>query len=132
MSWRQAVAEAAKAVQAASRIVAERCAELGIPAEFAPSLTGPGWYGRGSNAVGRRRVELRKMARSRIEAASRHALATIEAASLRAQEQFLADGVTTEAARAFLGAMPEPTELMPPVILEVNAVLLGTGRGARS
>ena len=71
--WQRATAEANKAVETAKLEVSARCAELGIPAEFAPCLSF-NWYGRGQNAVAARRAELRRAAQSRIEALEREAI----------------------------------------------------------
>src|SRR5690349_5211328 len=58
-TWKKAHTEAEKVIEQSNEIIAARCAELGIPKEFAPSLQF-GWYGRGENAVKDRRRELRQ------------------------------------------------------------------------
>lgn len=126
--WKEAVRLAAEAAAAASKAIKERCAKLGIPRDFAPSLTGPSWYGRGANEVASRRVELRKMAKTRIDALAKRAEAQIAGASVGVQEQLLADGLTTVAARAFFASMPTPAELMPPIVLPA---LLESGRATQ-
>ena len=59
-TWRAATATAEQAVGAANAQIAERCQELGIPKEFAPTVRFS-WYGRGENASKDRRAELRRM-----------------------------------------------------------------------
>jgi hypothetical protein len=62
--WEKAQTAADREVQKARQAVAARCRELGIPARFAPDLE-LRWYGRGENAVPKRRDELRDCRRSR-------------------------------------------------------------------
>ncbi len=123
--WKEAVRLAAEAAAAASKAIQKRCAELGIPRDFAPSLSGPSWYGRGANDVAIRRAELRKIAKTRIDALAKRAEAQIAAASVGVQEQLLSEGLTTAAAQAFFASMPTPAELMPPIALPA---LLESGR----
>jgi hypothetical protein len=117
--WERANAEAEKAVNEANEKIAERCNQLGIPKEFAPSLAF-GWYGRGQNAVASRRVELRRMAKSRIAAIEKEATSKIERLSLTAQTEVIANGLESAAARDFLEKMPTIESMMP----TINAVEL--------
>jgi len=112
--WAKVEAEAREAVEAAQRQINERCKELGIPEEFAPGLSF-GWYGRGHNAVAQRRQELRRAAKSKIEALEKEAITKIERLSLEAQEQVISAGLESEAAKAFLQNMPTMDALMPPI-----------------
>src|SRR5215217_4190668 len=75
--WAEVTKLAEREVEKAQKQVAARCAELGIPKEFAPSLN-LSWYRRGENAVKDRRTELRKVAQTRIEATERQAVVEIE------------------------------------------------------
>lgn len=120
--WAEATRQADAATQQAAAIVADRCAELGIPREFAPSLT-CNWYGRGQNASRERRAELRAVATSRIEAIQRSALASIAQASTEAQEAIVAGGLSSTAARAKLAALPPVASLMP--YLEMESIVAG-------
>src|SRR5438270_8537822 len=65
--WKKSTEEAHKIVSESDRKIKARCKELGIPSAFAPSLHLE-WYERGQNAVASRRTELRRMAKSRIDA----------------------------------------------------------------
>lgn len=121
--WQAATEAAEKAVAAATEVIAERCAQLGIPAEFAPYFHFK-WHGRGHNAVASRRDELRRAAKSRIEALEREAITKIERMSLEAQTEVIANGLQSEAARKFLDAMPALDVLMPPLqIGEIQTLL---------
>ena len=82
--WAEANAAAEKAVKDARAVIAERCRNLGIPQEFAPTI-GFAWYGRGENAVGQRRTELRRSAKARVDAMEAAAKTEIERASVDAQ-----------------------------------------------
>jgi hypothetical protein len=83
-----------------------------IPEHFRPRL-GLVWMGRGENAVGERRGELRRVAQTRADADQKQALEHIESASLDAQELLLRDGLTTSAAHEFIERLPTPEELLP-------------------
>lgn len=110
--WAEAKAIAEQEVIRAQQIVADRCAELGIPTEFAPSLNLM-WYGRGpGNDAERRKVELRRMAKKRIEALEASAVVKIEVASVEAQSQLAMAGLTSEGAQQFFNALPRVESLM--------------------
>ncbi len=115
-------AEAAKAAQAevakAQRRVAARCRELGIPEKFAPNL-GLTWRNRGyDNALKERRDELRRVAKSRIDALEKEALVHIEQASVEAQTDLAIAGLTSEAAQDFFTRLPSIESLMPALSYE--------------
>jgi hypothetical protein len=114
--WSEITREAEHAVTAAHEKLAARCRELGIPEEFRPNLH-LGWASRGENTVTARRAELRKKAQSRIAATGKAAKAAIERAEAEVLTELLASGLTTDAARGFLAAMPTAQTLMPPVAL---------------
>ena len=65
--WRAAQDAAEEVVAAANARIADRCERLGIPEPFRPGIY-MGWYPRGENAVAERRAELRRVARTRIDA----------------------------------------------------------------
>ena len=111
-TWAKAMQEAEKAVEDANKVVAARCKELGIPKEFAPSVA-MGWMERGQNMVAARRTELRRMAKSRIAAIEKEAIAKIERSSLEAQTEVVANGLVSHAAKDFLERMPSLEVLMP-------------------
>lgn len=110
--WAQAVQIAAKAVEEAQRVIAKRCRDLGIPPEFAPGLA-ISWSGRGQNAVGSRRQELRRMAKSKIEAMHREAVTKIEHIALEAQTQVMSTGLETDTAKGFLAKLEPIEQSMP-------------------
>jgi hypothetical protein len=112
--WAKAKEEAEIAVSAAQRIIAKRCKALGIPEEFAPGVQFF-WHGRGHNAAADRRAELRTAAKRKIEHLEAEAITKIERMSLEAQEEVVANGLESAAAKAFLQAMPKLEALMPPI-----------------
>lgn len=112
--WQQAQAAAEEAVTKANEAVQRRCKELGIIEEFAPGFSFH-WHGRGHNAVAGRRAELRRAAKSKIEALEKEAVSKIERMSLEAQTQVIASGLESEAAKKFLDSMPSMETLMPAV-----------------
>ena len=110
--WERATKIAQAALAKANEQIAARCHEIGIPKRFAPRLD-LSWYGRDENATKQRRDELRKMAETRVEAIERQAVTEIELSCLAAQEQIALSGLTTEAARQFVEALPKIEALMP-------------------
>jgi hypothetical protein len=96
--WKSAVDSAKEICAEANRQIAARSAQLGIPAEFAPSLSF-WWNEKGQNAVKSRREELRRIAKRKIEAMETQARTKIEAMSLSAQTEVIAHGMKSEAAR---------------------------------
>ncbi|MGO9684619.1 MAG: hypothetical protein ACLP0B_14950 [Steroidobacteraceae bacterium] len=119
-TWAAAAEAAEREVAKAEARVAARCAELGIPKRFAPSLDLQ-WYSRGENAVKERRAELRKMATTRIEAIERDAIVKIEMASVTAQTEIAVAGLTSDAARAFAAKLLDIEVLMPKLLLAAIA-----------
>lgn len=112
--WKKAVEAAQEAANAAQKIIDRRCQEIGIPPEFSPGVQF-GWYGRGQNAVASRRAELRRMAKSRIDAMEQETVVKIERLSLAAQTEVIANGLQSEASRAFLENLPSIDILMPAI-----------------
>lgn len=110
--WAKAMEEAEKAIAEANKLIAAKCKEMGIPKEFAPGVA-MGWMERGQNMVASRRTELRRMAKSRIDAIAREANTKIEQISLVAQTEVIASGLESVAAREFLESMPSLDILMP-------------------
>lgn len=104
--------EANKQVNAAKARLRSRCDKLGIPREFAPGID-LGWYGRGENALNSRRVELRKVATTRLDAAEKRARVEIERACIDTETKLIAGGLTSDAAQRFLEQMPSVEDLMP-------------------
>jgi hypothetical protein len=116
--WRQAAIAAKREVDKAEARVAARCAELGIPKQFAPSLN-LRWDARGyGNSLDSRKAELRRMAKTRIEAIERKAIVEIEHSCLKAQEAIALAGLTSEAAKAFIEHLPSIEALMPALSFE--------------
>jgi len=116
--WEQAYSEAgaviAEALRKARVLVDERCEALGIPKPFRPVIHGGvAWVGRGENLINERRTELRRKAKARIEVMTKQAKQVIDSRTLEVKTQLLSDGITSEAGRAFLAAMPTVEELMP-------------------
>lgn len=111
------------AVEEAKAQLRERCEELGIPERFAPSLS-LYWHGRGRNALGKRRSELRTVVRTRLDALEKKAKHEIDEACLDTETRLIEGGLTTDAAREFLADMPSPDDLMPTMDLSEIAGLL--------
>ncbi|HEY8124554.1 MAG TPA: hypothetical protein VIF88_03930 [Methylocystis sp.] len=110
--WKAAKEAAKREVAKAEKAVAARCRELGIPERFAPGMD-ICWWSRGENAVTSRRVELRKMATTKIAAMEAEALTQIVRSSLEAQTELAMTGLSSDAARGFVERLPPIESLMP-------------------
>jgi len=111
--WEQAVKAIEPVVRKAKAQIAARCKELGIPERFAPDVDLT-WHHRGyGNALKARREELRRMAQTQVEAIEAKAITEIELSCLKAQEQIALAGLTSDAARQFIDALPSIDVLMP-------------------
>jgi hypothetical protein len=110
--WAEATKIADATIAKAQEQIRARCRKIGIPDRFAPRIN-VHWYSRGENAVKERRDELRKMAVTAIEAQEQKAKTQIELSCLEAQTNLAASGLTTDAARGFIEALPSVEDLMP-------------------
>ena len=111
--WAEASRLAGAAVSKAQEQIKARCREIGIPDRFAPRLS-LNWCNRGyGNLLKERRDELRKMAVTAAEAQEQKAIVQIELSSVDAQTKLAVSGLTTDAARGFVEALPSIDDLMP-------------------
>ncbi len=122
--WKAAHASAEQAVEEAKAVIARQCRKLGIPPEFAPDIH-MAWYGRGENAASERRTELRRVAKTKIDALEARAKTEIERVSVEQQTALISDGLTSVAAQAFLEQMPTAENLMPALDMEQIKALSG-------
>ena len=127
-TWKAAYTSAEQAVAEAKVVIAQRCRELGIPPEFAPDID-VAWYRRGENAASQRRTELRRVAKTEIDALEARAKTEIERVSVEQQTALISDGLTSEAAQAFLEQMPSAENLMP--VLDMEQIKTLSGKGDR-
>jgi len=127
--WQAAERAAAEVTRQAQEQVAARCQQLGIPHWAQPELSEPHWYRRGENAVRERRVELTKVAHTKIEQRLKETVHAIQRASVEIQTQLVAEGLTSDDAKAFLETMPTPAQLMPVVTVEEIQKQLGCDDG---
>ncbi|CAN7550512.1 hypothetical protein [Pararhizobium sp. LjRoot238] len=111
--WATATKAASAEVAKAQERVEARCRELGIPKQFAPSLS-LGWRHRGyGNALAERRAELRRVAQAQVAALEQKAIVMIEQASVEMQTEIAVAGLTSETARGFVERLPTVESLMP-------------------
>jgi hypothetical protein len=110
--WRAAMEAGVEAAKKANEAIIAEADRLGIPPEFRPSLQW-GWRSRGENAYRERRAELRKVATAEIAAMEKTARVQIEARSIEAQTEIIANGLDSEAAIAFLEKLPPIESMMP-------------------
>lgn len=115
--WNAAVKAAIEAARKANDLIAEQADRLGIPKEFHPRLNFS-WASRGENEYQSRRTELRKVAKAEIEAIEKTARVQIETESVAAQTEVIANGLSSEAALAFLNKLPPIESMMPALSAE--------------
>ena len=120
--WKEAFEEAEKVARESQARVHARCRELGIPDKFAPSVN-LSWWRSGQNALKDLRADMRREAKIRIAVLEAAAKTDIERFAVEAQEELVAEGLTTEAAQMFLTKLPSAESLMP--ILELDQVTQG-------
>lgn len=123
--WTKVNEMGTEAISTANKVIALRCAELGIPAQFRPSLQA-GWFTRSEQCASKeRRAELRRMATKRIEAIEQAARVKIETASIEAQTAIYQSGLSSAAAISFLEALPAMETLMPRLDFKLIEQLTG-------
>ena len=109
--WKKATEEARKVVDESQNTIAKRCKELGIPATFAPSISAS-WQGRGENMLASRRTELRRVAKSSIDAMTKAAITKIEKQALDLRTQVISMGLISADAKMFLESLAPVEESM--------------------
>jgi hypothetical protein len=109
--WKAAAEAAERVVRESQAKIAERCKELGIPKTFAPRV-GLHWEGRGENALASRRAELRRVAKTAIDAMGKAAVTRIEKQSLDLRTQVVAMGLMSADAKLFLESLAPVEEAM--------------------
>ncbi len=122
--WREIATAASAYLRECNAKIAKRCKELGIPKAFQPSITAS-WYGRNESAVLSRRVELRRMAKTQIDAVEHAAKVKIEMVSVQAQTEILSNAMSSPSAIEFLNSLPPIDALMPPLDFKLIEKLTG-------
>lgn len=127
--WKAATDAAVEAAKKANEAIAAEADRLGIPKEFQPSLHWS-WASRGQAEYSQRRDELRRVAKAEIAAIEKVALVQIEATSVQAQTEIIANGLNSEAALSFLNSLPHIESMMPPLdVTAIQAKLAERARG---
>lgn len=109
--WKRATEEAMDVVRKAQEKIEEQCRKRGIPKDLAPELR-LGWEGRGQMKSASRRGELRRCAKSEIDAMMKAAMTKIEKQSLDLRTQVVAMGLLTSEATMFLESLAPVEEAM--------------------
>ena len=109
--WEQATKVAADVVKDAQEKIEARCVELGIPRALAPELK-LSWNGRGQARTAERRAELRRVAKTQIDAMVKAAVTRIEKQSLDLRTQVVSMGLLSPDARLFLDSLAPVDEAM--------------------
>ena len=127
--WSAAVAATVEAARKANEEIAREADRLGIPKEFHPRIAFH-YAARGQAEFDQRRVELRRLAKAEIEALEKVARVQIESASVQAQTEIIASGLSSQAALTFLNSLPAIETMMP--TLDVTAIQAKLAAQARA
>jgi len=99
--WRKANEKANEIKAAAEETIARKCEEMGIPAGFSPALS-IDWTNRGTNAISRRKEELRKAARLKIDSMLKASITQIDQQSLEHRTKVVQNSSLSPEAAAFI------------------------------
>ena len=124
--WAEAKRQAELVAKEMDERIAQECEKLSIPQKFRPGIS-VCWYGRGENASRERRVELRKVADTRIAALEKRAFEEIERHNLDFQTKVLVVGLASPEAQQLLAQMPTAEMLMPPISMQDVVTALAQG-----
>jgi replicative superfamily II helicase len=126
--WKAATEAAIEAAKKANEEIMAEATKLGIPEEFQPKLNYH-WARRGENEYSTRREELRRVAKAEIDALEKVARVQIESASVSAQTEIIANGLSSEAAIEFLNRLPAIDSMMPALdVTQIQAKLAERAR----
>lgn len=109
--WKRATEDAMVEVKKCQDRIDARCQKLGIPKDLSPQLV-LSWEGRGQMKTEQRRAELRRVARSEVEAMKASAVTKIRKQSLDLRTQVVAMGLLTPEATMFLESLATVEEAM--------------------
>lgn len=109
--WKTATEEAMAEVAKAQDKIDARCKKMGIPKDLSPRLL-LSWEGRGQMKTNARRAELRRVAKSEIEAMKAAATTKIRKQSLDLRTQVVSMGLLTGEAQLFLESLATVDEAM--------------------
>lgn len=114
--WRRQVAELQKLADDLNKKLRAEVVAEGRPANFAPAVS-VDFYGRGENAIKKRREELRVAGQATIEAQRKAVHTWIERQHASLASEIVAGALESAAAKAFLEALPAIETLLPKVSL---------------
>lgn len=109
--WKRATEDAMVEVKKAQEKIEAQCRKLGIPKDLSPQLA-LSWQGRGQMASANRRAELRRVAKTEVEAMKAAAVTKIRKQSLDLRTQIVAMGLLTPEANLFLESLSPVEEAM--------------------
>jgi hypothetical protein len=115
-AWEDLSGTAQAQVDALDAELAKRCRELGIPEDFRTSLH-LSWYSRGENAARDRRVELRRVAQTRLAERAKEGKLEVDRSAASQLTELASGALTTSEAKAFLERMPTADQLISPLQL---------------
>lgn len=116
--WADAVKVAKEAERKANEVIVARCADIGIPEQFAPQVSN-NFYRRSYELENpKRRAELRKRAHAQLTALTATAKTMIHKKLLEIETELITGTLETAEARAFLETMADVEGMMPALTLD--------------
>lgn len=109
--WKHEIDAAWEQIQEVQAMISAKLSTEGVPDQFHPRVS-LGWVSRGENVVNERRVELRRVATSRIDEMLKRATAEIERSTVEVETDLLLAN-SSEAAQHVLKTLPTPEALLP-------------------
>lgn len=130
--WKAATEEAMREVTKAQEKIDARCKKMGIPKDLSPRLV-LSWEARGQMKAAQRRAELRRVAKSEVDAMKAAAMTRIRKQSLDLRTQVVSMGLLTSEATLFLESLAPVDEAMRGIdFAAIETKLLAQQRGADS
>lgn len=127
--WKVEVEAARAEIQKVQQRISEKLTEEGVPQDFHPFVS-LGWSSRGSNSLNERRVELRRVATSRIDEMLKKAVAEIDRSTVSVETDLLAI-TSSDEAREHLMGLPTPEALLPDAVAPAVVAELTGGSETR-
>ena len=109
--FRKASEIGGEVISGATELIAKKCEALGIPTEFAPGLA-LDWTNRGANAINKRKEELRRAARLKIDAMLKASITQIDQEALEHRTKVVQNSALSAEAAAFIDSFKPIEEKM--------------------
>ena len=109
--WRKAIAAANEVIDGATELIARKCEALGIPTEYAPGLS-VDLTNRGQALIDKRKAELRRAAKLKIDSMLKASLTQIDQEALDHRTKVVQNSALSPEAQAFIETFKPIDETM--------------------